>query len=222
MLISVLLCGIASAATINGVTFVKSTTTINGVGFNGVVKVTLSGQKLTIVSSAPTQIVATIPAVPDAGSYRLVVTAGKTSTFAYVTVPWPTILAGNCTTANWGVGQYVTIWLIGETWPTSQSQSCQSGSHYPPYLGLPLESAGILKNLIVTGQFAGTATVYLNYVPTAMSCTVTTFPPAPYAVGCNDATDRIQVNAGDLLDVGLTPSVAQMNNIHATLQYQEQ
>lgn len=217
MLAAVLLCGIASAATINGVTFVKSTITINGVGFNGVVTATLSGQKLAIVSSAPTQIVATIPTVPDPGSYRLVVKAGNATTFAYVTAPLPTILTGDCRAANWGVGQYATIWLIGEGF-----QSCQYGSHYPPYDGVPLASGGVLKNLTMTGQFAGTATVYVNYVPTALYCAVTTYPPNGYALGCSDTTDRVQVNAGDVVDVGLTPSVAQMNNIQATVQYQEQ
>src|SRR5450755_4400876 len=109
VLLATLLCGVASAITINGVTFVRSTMTINGVGFNGVLTATLSGQQLTIVSSTPTQIVATIPTVPDTGSYRLVVKAGKASTFAYVTVPLPTILTGGCSSANWGVGRYLTI-----------------------------------------------------------------------------------------------------------------
>ena len=217
VLIATLLCGVASAATINGVPFVKSTVTINGVGFNGALTVTLNGQKLTIVSSTLTQIVATIPTVLDSGSYRLVVKAGTASTFAYVTTPSPTILTVDCRAANWGVGQ--TIWLIGDG---GEYQGCQYGSHYPPYYGVPSESGGVLKNLRVTGQFAGTATVYVNYVPTALSCTVTDYPPKINAVGCSDTTDRIQVNAGDAVDVCLTSSVAQMNNIQATLQFQEQ
>lgn len=214
-----LICGITSATTINGVTFARSSVTINGVGFNGTLTVTLNGQKLTIVGSTPTQIVATMGIVPDPGSYRLVVKAGKATTFAYVTTPLPTILTGNCPAANWGVGQFATIWLIGDF---GEYQGCQKGSHYPPSYGVPLQSGGVLKNLIVTGQFAGTATVYVNYVPTVLSCTVSTYPSSFYAAGCTDATDRIQVNAGDALDVGLTPSVAQMNNIQATLQFQEQ
>lgn len=217
VLIATLLTGVASATTINSVTFSKSTVTINGVGFNGAPTATLAGQKLAIVSSTPTQIVATMSTVPDPGSYRLVVKAGKATAFAYVTTPLPTILTGDCRKANWGVGQYATIWLIGEGF-----QSCEYGSHYPPNDGVPLASGGVLKNLAMTGQFAGIATVYVNYVPTALTCTVTTYPPNGYAVGCSDTTDRIQVNAGDVLDVGLTPSVAQMNNIQATLEFQEQ
>jgi IPT/TIG domain len=216
VLLAMLLCGVASAITINGVTFVRSTMTISGVGFNGTLTVTLSGKKLTIVSSTPTQIVATIPTVPDTGSYRLIVNAGKASTFAYVTVPLPTILTGGCSSANWVVGQYVTIWLIGD----GGDQSCRSGYHYPPYNGVLVAYGGVLKNLTVTGQFAGTATVYVNYVPTALSCTVTTYPPNPYAIGCGDTIDRPQINAGDAVDVGLTPSVSQMNNVQATLQFQ--
>ena len=191
VLIATLLCGIASATTIYGVTFVNSTVNITGVGFNGTLTVTLNGQKLTIVSSTSTRIVATIPTVLDSGSYRLVVKVGTASTFAYVTAPLPTILTGDCPAANWGTGQYVTIWLIGDFDPTSPYPGCQQGSHYPPSRGVPLASGGVLKNLNVTGQFAGTATVYVNYVPTVLSCVVTTYPPGVYAVGCGDTTDRI-------------------------------
>jgi hypothetical protein len=218
LLAMLLLCAVASAATIYGVTFANSTVTINGVGFNGTLTATLNGQKLTIVSSTPTQIVAGSSRVLDYGSYRLVVTTGKTSTFAYVTTPAPTILTGTCP-YSYLVGAYTTIWLIGDH---IDFENCKTEAHYPPFYGVPLESGGVLKNLRVTGQFAGTATVYVNDVPTALSCTVTTFPPDQNAVGCSDTTDRIQVNVGDFLDVGLTPSVSGMFNIQATLQYLEQ
>lgn len=83
------LCSTASAnaITINSIAVSGNQLTIGGVGFNGILTVTLDGQKLNISSSAPTQIVATVDPIPAPGSYRLVVKAGGASTSAYVALP---------------------------------------------------------------------------------------------------------------------------------------
>jgi len=81
------LCCTAYAVTINSATVSGDQLTISGVGFTGSISVTLNGQDLTVVSSTPTQIVATVNPVPAVGSYRLTVKAGKASAFAYVAVP---------------------------------------------------------------------------------------------------------------------------------------
>jgi hypothetical protein len=216
--LTILFCSSAFAATINGATWLRSTLTVNGVGFTGAVTATLNGKALTIVSSTSTQIVANVPFVLDTGNYRLVVKAGKASTFAYVSTPAPVLMTGGCYGINWGVGQYTTIWLVGD----GGDQSCKYGAHYPPYMGVIARSAGVLEHMTVSGQFAGTATVYVNYVPTILSCTVLAYPLASDAVGCEDATTRIQINAGDAIDLGMTPSVGQINNVEASLQLQEQ
>jgi hypothetical protein len=81
------LCGTVSAATINSITVSGNQLTIGGVGFNGTITVTLNAQKLTVVSSTPTQIIATMDPIPEPGTYRLVVKAGKPSATSYVAIP---------------------------------------------------------------------------------------------------------------------------------------
>jgi len=78
----------ASANTINSTTVSGNQLTITGTGFSGTpLTVIFNGKSIPIVSSSATQIVATLNLIPVPGSYRLVVRAGTTSTFAYVTAP---------------------------------------------------------------------------------------------------------------------------------------
>ena len=87
-LIVLLLIGNASASTINSATISGNQLTITGNGFGGVpLAVSFNGKSVPIVRSSSTQIVATLNPVPSSGSYRLVVKAGTSSTFAYVTTP---------------------------------------------------------------------------------------------------------------------------------------
>jgi hypothetical protein len=214
LILLALTCGNVAAATITTVTFSKSQLTISGTGFVGALAVTLGGRKLTVLSGTATQIVASMNPVPDQGSYRLVVKAGTKSTFAYVTVPSGTILAGDCARSAFpGVGLFYTVWLIGDV-------PCNQGVHYPPGDGVPLV-AGTLKHLTVKGYFAGTATVYVNNNPTALTCTLTDFPASPL-LGCSDMVNQVQVSAGDTLNLGVTPSDARaMNTVHGTIELQE-
>ena len=214
LILVALTCGNLAAATITTVTFSKSQLTISGSGFVGALTVTLGSQKLAVLSGTATKIVASMNPVPDQGSYRLVLKAGTKSTFAYVTVPSGTLLTGDCARSAFpGVGLFNTVWLIGDV-------PCNQGVHYPPNDGVPLV-AGVLKHLTVTGYFAGTATVYVNNSPTAITCTLTDFPPSPL-LGCSDIVNQVQVNAGDTLNLGVTPSDARaMTSVHGTLELQE-
>jgi hypothetical protein len=77
----------ASAAVINSTTVAGNQLTITGTGFSGTpLTVTFNGQQLTLVSSTPTQIVATLNPVPPPGTYRLVVRAGKPAATSYVAI----------------------------------------------------------------------------------------------------------------------------------------
>lgn len=87
-------------ATINSTTVSGNQLTIHGTGFTGALAVTLGGQKLTIISSTTTQIVAQMSSVPTAGSFRLVVKAGTTSCFAYIQVPLPPAIVAQAALTN--------------------------------------------------------------------------------------------------------------------------
>jgi hypothetical protein len=100
LLILIELCGFASATTIYSTTVSGNQLTIGGVGFSGTLTVALNNQKLTIVSSTPTQIAATMNPVPAPGSYRLVVKAGTVSTFAYVTISSEPVIVAQLSFVN--------------------------------------------------------------------------------------------------------------------------
>lgn len=77
----------ANAAVINGTTVAGNHLTITGSGFSGTpLTVTFDGQKLAVVSSTPTQIVATLAPIPAPGSYRLVVKAANASATSSVAI----------------------------------------------------------------------------------------------------------------------------------------
>jgi len=75
------------ALNINSAVATGNQLTIVGTGFSGrPLEVIFNGSRLTIDSSTPTEIVATIDPLPPAGTYRLVVKSGTTSSVAFVTI----------------------------------------------------------------------------------------------------------------------------------------
>jgi hypothetical protein len=112
-----------------------------------------------------------------------------------------------------GTGDIYTVYLLG-------GQPCGQGSNYPPYAGVPFP-AGMLSNLRIKGQFTGTTTLYVNDNPTALSCTIT--ENTGYESSCNDLTDQIVINAGDELNLGITPNfVGTISLARATFEFQGQ
>jgi hypothetical protein len=195
---AIALSGWALAATINSTTVLGSQVTIGGTGFTGSLSVTLNNQKLAIASSTSTKIVATMNPVFAAGSYRLVLKTGSTSTTGTVTIPPSSVVVAQCAEASAnGTTQIYTVYLLG-------GEPCDQGSAYPPYAGVPFP-AGMLSNLRVKGQFSGITTLYVNSNPTALSCTVT--DNNGYESYCNDLVDQVVINAGDELNLGITPTV---------------
>jgi hypothetical protein len=185
-----------SAMTINNTTIGANQITINGSGFTGTpLSVTFNGASLSIVSSSASQIVATVNPLPATGTYRLVVKAGSASSTIYVNVPSPAVLIGSCyEPSSATVGAVISL-LGGEP--------CEQGWQYPPTAGFPMTSSGIMKNLQVRGQFDGTVIVYMNYVPTVLSCSINVTNPNTES-NCSDTSDVIRVNAGDELNLALT------------------
>jgi len=173
--------------------------TIGGAGFTGVLSVTLNNQRLKILSSTPTRIVATVNSVFAVGQYRLVIEAGNTSVTSTANIPSPSMVFLQCFEgySGGGTGQTYTIYLLGD-------QPCNSGSNYPPYAGVPFP-AGAVSNLRVKGAFTGAATVFVNYAPTALSCAIADNPPNLES-SCTDLTDLLVINAGDELNFGITPT----------------
>ncbi len=199
----------ASAATINSTTVLGNQVTIGGTGFIGTLSVMLNNQRLTIVSSTTTQIVANMNPVFAAGAYRLVVKAGSTSATSSVTIPASSIVVAQCLQyTSSGPGQ--TFWLLGD-------QPCDQGWNYPPYAGVPFP-AGVLSNLRVMGEFAGTGTVFVNSIPTALSCTIT--DNTGYDSACSNLSDQVVLNAGDELNLGITPTVQGTSTIRVTFEFQ--
>lgn len=211
---AIVLSGPALAATINSTTALGNQVTIGGTGFTGTLSVTLNNQQLTIVSSTSTKIVATMNPVFAAGSYRLVLKTGSTSTTGSVTIPPSSVVVAQCPEASAnGTGDIYTVYLLGD-------QPCNQGSNYPPYAGVPFP-AGMLSNLRVKGQFTGTTTLYVNNNPTALSCAITV--NTGYESACSDLTDQIIINAGDELTLGITPSaVGTISLARATFEFQGQ
>jgi len=81
-----LLCSLSLGITVNSTVVSGSQLTITGTGFTGTLMVLLNAQKLTIVSSTSTQIVATLNSIPIPGAYRLIVKSGTASAPFVVTV----------------------------------------------------------------------------------------------------------------------------------------
>jgi hypothetical protein len=88
-------------------------------------------------------------------------------------------------------------------------------------VGLPITSAGTLKNLTVASNATGsystiTVNVYVNGLVTTMSCTL-----APNSK-CADNTDTATVNAGDTVAVQLsaTSVPAGTLSVHASIEKQ--
>ncbi len=89
VLLLVAIPGFARTAVINGTTIVDNQLTIVGSGFTeSPVSVSLNGERLTVVSNTPTQIVATLDQALSSGKYKVVVRAGHAmaaSSFAVFT-----------------------------------------------------------------------------------------------------------------------------------------
>jgi len=87
--------------------------TIGGAGFTGVLSVTLNNQRLKILSSTPTRIVATVNSVFAVGQYRLVIEAGNTSVTSTANIPSPSMVFLQCFEgySGGGTGQTYTIYF---------------------------------------------------------------------------------------------------------------
>ena len=98
---------------------------------------------------------------------------------------------------------------------------CFNGYTPATVVGLPITSAGTLKNLTVVsnsnGSYPITVNVYVNGVITSIGCTITS--PS----SCADNSDTVAVLAGNTVAVQLSASsvsLAGQLSVHASIEKQ--
>jgi hypothetical protein len=104
------------------------------------------------------------------------------------------------------------------------SAGCFNGDTPSTVVGLPMPSAGALKNLTVASNANGnggnpiTVSVYINGVITSIGCTITASTCADNGQNGHSAT----VNVGDTVAVQLSASSVLAGNlsVHASLEKQ--
>jgi len=123
----------------------------------------------------------------------------------------PAILAGYCSVGAIAHTQS-DFFLLGDT----NGSACFNADS--PTIGLPLPSAGILKNLTMVARIQDSGntpamvhvdiTVNVNSVPTALTCAVDTLgSPLGTKASCSDTLHRVSVHAGDQVTVQMSTPV---------------
>jgi hypothetical protein len=141
------------------------------------------------------------------------------------------MLTGFCGTTTQSVGTNTSGVLLGLGSEDVSNAFCFNNESASSVVGIPITSAGTLKNLMVASNsnilsppLSIEVTVYVNGLlpPGYLHCT---FQTGPGAV-CPDSTDAMTVNAGDLVSVVLSlpygGTIPSSNNlsIHVALEKQ--
>jgi hypothetical protein len=140
------------------------------------------------------------------------------------------MLSGFCGTTTSSVGANTTGVLLGLGSEDVSSAFCFNNESASSVVGIPITSAGTLKNLTVASNstiLSGLmiqVTVYVNSLLPAgyLTCTFTAGPGAK----CSDLTDSMSVNPGDQVAVVLSlpygGTIPSSNNlsIHVALEKQ--
>ncbi len=126
----------------------------------------------------------------------------------------PAILVGLCPTITPGNSSTNTNWLY--PFGSGASDCTRSGPE-----GVPMPSAGVLKNLRLlaeggTATNSGIMTVFVNGTASALTCTPT--PAGPVQTTCSDTTHQVTVAAGDQIAIQLVVQTGQFGSIRATLE----
>jgi hypothetical protein len=144
------------------------------------------------------------------------------------------MLSGFCGTTTQNVGTNTSGVLLGLGSEDVSNAFCFNNESASSVVGIPITSAGTLKNLtvasnsnIISPALLIQATVYVNGgLPTGyLYCTFTTGPPAPTS-SCHDSSDTMTVNPGDVVAVvlslpnGGTIPTSNALSIHVALEKQ--
>lgn len=136
----------------------------------------------------------------------------------------PAILTGFCGTIS---TPSATNWLFGLGNITNPADCSSSGNTNP--FGIPMPSPGTLSNLRVVAELqgavgdsvTGVVTVYVNRVPTALTCTATAVvaaggPPAR----CSDDGHAVVVGSADEVAAAITMQSGNFAFVRAALEKQ--
>jgi len=123
------------------------------------------------------------------------------------------MLSGFCGTTTQNVGANTSGVLLGLGSEDVSNAFCFNNDTASSVVGIPITSLGTLKNLtvasnssIISPALSIQVTVYVNGgLPAGyLHCTFQTGPTASLTSACQDSTDAVTVNPGDLVAVVLS------------------
>ena len=168
----------ANSIAVDSVTIAANRLTLRGPFGPGTATVLLGSNSLAVISSSPSQVVATLNPIPPIGTYRVTLTVGNKSATVFVAVAAKIlegIVGADGSTA--GPGFAVSHPFAGNYHVTFPPGTFQIGSPYvfPPVLVTPLFSAAIpnITYYFINGDQSGVFVVDFAGIDTAFSFNLT-------------------------------------------------